>query len=131
MKEEIKFPVVGTYYIEGAESYLLGVQEGIPLELKAEPDNPHDQYAIMVFCDGRHVGYVPNRGVTCTNCWSSVKGGSNLCTCGHTWDSFVQGGLAFRLHKTGIMDGKKEYICYLDRLTLDSKVTANAILETD
>ena len=35
------------------------IKPGVRLELRAEPDNPHDPSAIAALLDGRKIGYVP------------------------------------------------------------------------
>lgn len=42
----------------GAAGFVSTLQEGQVLDLRREPDNPHDPYAVQVWVVGRHVGYV-------------------------------------------------------------------------
>ncbi len=35
------------------------LKPGDPLDLVAEPFNPHDRYAVRVHLNGRHIGYLP------------------------------------------------------------------------
>jgi hypothetical protein len=52
------FPVAGFQFHDGPR--LLGAfHPGLPLELVAEPHNPHDRRAIRIEAFGRHIGYVP------------------------------------------------------------------------
>lgn len=37
------------------------LKPGDPLELIAEPFNPHDKYAVRVHLNGRHIGYLPRQ----------------------------------------------------------------------
>lgn len=37
------------------------LKPGDPLELIAEPFNPHDLYAVRIHLNGRHIGYLPRQ----------------------------------------------------------------------
>ena len=37
------------------------LRTGDRLDLVPEPENPHDEYAVAVRHDGRHLGYIPAR----------------------------------------------------------------------
>jgi hypothetical protein len=58
-----RFTVAGLAYYEGPD--LVGGKDGQPLtvgtrlNLTAEPDNPHDPYAVIIECHGHKIGYVP------------------------------------------------------------------------
>ena len=57
--------VVGTSYIDGIEELEPFLKEGDRLDLFREPDNPHDNMAIVVKnADGARLGYVPRRDNT-------------------------------------------------------------------
>ncbi len=43
----------------GLDSHLTGTLPGTAVTLVREPDNKFDANAIMVWIDGKHVGYVP------------------------------------------------------------------------
>lgn len=53
-------PLAGFRYGEGAELWPR-MQVGDALELRREPDNPHDPNAVRVEWRGRKLGYVPRR----------------------------------------------------------------------
>jgi hypothetical protein len=53
-------PLAGFRYGEGAELWPL-MRVGDALELRREPDNPHDASAVRVEWRGRKLGYVPRR----------------------------------------------------------------------
>jgi len=52
------FPVAGFRFHDGPQ-LLAQIHTGMPLELAAEPHNPHDARAIRIEFHGRHIGYVP------------------------------------------------------------------------
>jgi hypothetical protein len=53
-------PLAGFRYHAAAELWD-GLRVGDPLELRREPENPHDPQAIGVSWKGRQLGYVPRR----------------------------------------------------------------------
>jgi hypothetical protein len=53
-------PLAGFRYYAAAEVWR-AMRVGDPLELAAEPDNPHDASAVSVWWRGRKLGYVPRR----------------------------------------------------------------------
>jgi hypothetical protein len=116
---EVSFPVVGTAHIKGA--YDVCVQSSnIPVDLEPDPENSYDAYAINVMVNGIHVGFVPNAGYTCSNCWSHADPYSFSCRkCGVENDSFIKGGLARRLKEKGILDSK--YGCFVAKVNPLSK----------
>lgn len=58
---QIFSPVVGVSF-RGTEARnlvkSLTPEDGIRLSLEAEPDNEYDRNAVMVLCDGEHIGYI-------------------------------------------------------------------------
>nr|MDO8110929.1 HIRAN domain-containing protein [Candidatus Sigynarchaeota archaeon] len=50
--------VVGLYYT-GNEQYVSGLPSGTLLELRAEPENRHDPYAVSVWHQEKKLGYIP------------------------------------------------------------------------
>jgi hypothetical protein len=50
--------IVGIYYTNNGD-YISSLKEGTNLELKAEPDNRYDSYAVSVWHEGRKLGYIP------------------------------------------------------------------------
>lgn len=79
------------------------VDVGTPVELRHNPANPVDTDAVEVWIDGQHVGWVPNSGTTCPQCWTYVNQGSWDCpVCGAT--ELIKGGLASRLVRTGAIN---------------------------
>jgi hypothetical protein len=52
------FPAAGFRFHEGP-ALLARIWPGMPVELVAEPDNPHDPRAIRIEALGHHIGYVP------------------------------------------------------------------------
>ena len=53
-------PLAGFRYHAAAEVWQ-ELRVGDPLELRREPDNPHDANAVKVLWRGRMLGYVPRR----------------------------------------------------------------------
>ena len=53
-------PLAGFRYHAAAEVWQ-GLRIGDPLELRREPDNPHDANAVSVSWRGRKLGYLPRR----------------------------------------------------------------------
>lgn len=51
------YSIVGMKY-HNAESFVAGLRAGEYLQLKREPDNPHDPFAIAVYVGERLVGYL-------------------------------------------------------------------------
>jgi hypothetical protein len=121
-RREFDFPVVGTSHIKGAYDLCLDAYEGIPLDLERDPHNPYDVFAINVLLDGKHIGYVPNKGYSCMNCWSPIDPKFYICrTCGSDGNSFCKGGLATRLQKLGLLD--KEWACVVQEMNQFSTTT--------
>ncbi len=57
---EQKIVLVGTKFRGAAAMVkLAGLAKGDPIELKREPDNPHDPGAVACYFDGVHLGYLP------------------------------------------------------------------------
>lgn len=52
------FSVAGFQYHEG-QKVLRRLRTGEPLTLKAEPENPHDEFAVRIERRGAMLGYVP------------------------------------------------------------------------
>lgn len=52
--------VAGFQFHEGIEARQQ-IQVGDELRVVAEPENPHDRYAVALHWKGRHIGYVPRR----------------------------------------------------------------------
>ena len=50
--------VVGIYYT-GNDKYVSGLPPGTRLDLKAEPENKYDAYAVSVWHEGKKLGYIP------------------------------------------------------------------------
>lgn len=53
-----RFSVAGFRYYQG-EAVIHSVKPGDELLLKAEPENPHDYYAVEIFYGRTKLGYVP------------------------------------------------------------------------
>jgi hypothetical protein len=51
------YSLVGTHHV-GAASFVAILEPGEPLTLVREPENPHDENAVLVWARGRRVGYV-------------------------------------------------------------------------
>jgi HIRAN domain len=45
----------------GLDPYLTGTLPGTPVVLVREPGNQYDKNAVMVWIDGKHVGYIPSK----------------------------------------------------------------------
>jgi hypothetical protein len=132
MKDIIEFPVVGTKFSEGGLLMASLLTEGAILILQPQPDNQFDADAIQVLAfEDIPIGYIPNKGLSCGVCWSRIDPLDQHCNkCNSSWDSFVEGGLATRLTKTGTI--KKKHVCYVkavDKEDLFSMVTAKLVIE--
>lgn len=54
--------VTGTFFVKGVESLVEKLQSGVRLELRREPANRYDKYAILVNDpDGNKLGYIPRK----------------------------------------------------------------------
>ena len=104
MKDIIDFPVVGGKYTPNFEwSKKIGI--GSLLELVPDPGSEFDSYAIKVIQAGKWIGYVPNRGRSCTHCWSPIYSGDHYCSaCGSGYEMITTGGLALRMHMIRLFD---------------------------
>jgi len=65
-------PLAGFRYHAAAEVWQ-ELRTGDPLELRREPDNPHDANAVSVSWRGRKLGYLPRRENAATS-WSLDRG---------------------------------------------------------
>ena len=54
------YSIVGQKH-RGFDSHLVGILPGTPVTLVREPDNKFDPNAVMVWIDGKHVGYIPSK----------------------------------------------------------------------
>lgn len=123
IKDILEFPVVGTQFSEGGVAFARLLKPGEVVELRPEPDNAHDPDAIQVLLNSVSIGYVPNKGFSCSNCWSHMSPAQDHCEkCEAGFDYMVQGGLATRLNRTNLF--KKQYACYVDKIDLHSKTIA-------
>lgn len=129
MKDVIEFPVVGTTYAR--ESILKLLQEGDVLLLDPQTDNPYDKDAIMVKAGDEYIGYVPNKGYSCSNCLSHVGIEDGYCKkCEFPSSYFVKGGLATRLRLSNALS--KAHVCYVKESGKSDKfssIMAKLILE--
>jgi HIRAN domain len=55
-----QFSIVGQKH-RGLDPYLAGILPGVPVTLVREPGNKYDPNAVMVWIDGKHVGYIPSK----------------------------------------------------------------------
>ncbi len=58
----VKFPIKGTYYYDAKTALQSGeLVLDIPLKLQAEPNNPHDSFAIQIWLinSPQLLGYIP------------------------------------------------------------------------
>lgn len=115
---EFEFPVVGTAYT-AFDVVNTALQPGTPVELRPEPDNEYDQYAVAVYWCGDKLGYVPNKGYSCPRCFTPVAHTGNyepLCdVCGVRG---VAGGMSYRLSGRQIFPDK--YVAYVTELFTDN-----------
>lgn len=51
--------IVGSQYRDGALAIVATLSGGEAVELRREPDNPHDPGAIAVYLGAVHLGYIP------------------------------------------------------------------------
>lgn len=119
LNQEFEFPVVGTQYVEGAYDRCVAVSPGTPLELVQDPQNPYDTDAIEVHLDGVRIGFVPNSGYSCSDCWYPVDPRTYTCVnCGQ--DKFIiKKGLATRIAKLGTF--LHNYGCLVEKVVPSSK----------
>jgi HIRAN domain len=54
------YSIVGQKH-RGFDPYLTGTLPGTPVVLVREPGNKFDPNAVMVWIDGKHVGYIPSK----------------------------------------------------------------------
>lgn len=127
LRHEIEFPVVGTYFTDNFEWCRTKLEVGVPLQLLTDPTNKFDEYAVGVWVDGRHIGFVPQRGRSCTNCLQAVKLGASTCSnCGSEADLWVSKGLAYRIVKSGVLE--REHGCIVYKLDTINTITITALL---
>jgi hypothetical protein len=55
-----QFSIVGQKH-RGLDPYLAGTLPGVPVTLVRDPKNKYDPNAVMVWIDGKHVGYIPSK----------------------------------------------------------------------
>lgn len=121
MKDIIDFPVVGTNLSDAAALEIL--KEGDVLALEPQTDNSYDSDAIMVTAGGRFLGYVPNKGYSCTNCISYVDTSDGYCRkCQYPSEYFIKGGLATRLRLSNALN--KPHVCYVKAVDKENKYSA-------
>lgn len=126
-KDKYIFPVVGLNYSSNLSSKLPSLKVGVPVTLRKEPSNPFDSQAIMVLVDDVHLGYVPNRGQSCSRCWRSVRKTDLSCkNCLAGNEDFVIGGLAVRLANLDILN--KECSIYISNLVVSGQLSIEVTL---
>jgi hypothetical protein len=54
------FSIVGSIFIPGATDLIKRLRPNQPLVLARERSNPRDSNAVMVICNNRKIGYLPN-----------------------------------------------------------------------
>lgn len=69
-------PVRGFHYRQPPE-LLRRLQLGDSVTFKAEPDNPHDSKAVMVWWQNQHIGYLPREDNAHASCL--LRQGLRLC----------------------------------------------------
>lgn len=114
MKNNISFPIVGTKWCSVGESFVQALPIGTYIELEPDPDNQADKTgcAVKVLADTYHIGFVPNRGYTCSNCWTVVTKNDLFCKeCNADCACFIIGGVATLLTK-GVFN-KKDHAAYI------------------
>lgn len=129
MKDVITFPIVGSKFTDGSPASI-SLEAGVILRLELEPDNVYDPYAVKVYAGDKHIGYVPNKGMSCNQCWSYIAPTDQFCPkCDASYDAFVRGGLAYRLVASGALT--RPYGCWLDTVSTSeySPWSAKLILE--
>jgi HIRAN domain len=55
-----QYSIVGQKH-RGLDPYLAGTLPGVPVTMVREPKNKYDPNAVMVWIDGKHVGYIPSK----------------------------------------------------------------------
>jgi hypothetical protein len=109
--DRIAFPLVGANHIPGALDFIKTIVAGNePVQLIPDPENIHDPEAIKVYVYNTFIGYVPNKGYTCSHCGGSYNQDTSRCNdC--EYSDYEVGGVAHRLHKLGILNSNYEAIC--------------------
>ena len=116
MKDQIKFPIVGTRYLLDAIKSLPDLQIGMLLELEEDPENRHDPNAVMVLYNNVQLGFIPNSGYSCKYCWSHFPKEASECPkCGADFSAVVPGGLATRIKSSGALSSG-DMFCFIDQL---------------
>lgn len=85
----VRSVIVGSGFKPGGVAALGGLTTGSKIELKAEPENPHDPFAVACWFGGTHCGYLPrhsNREV------ASVLGGGHQVSATVTEIATIVGG---------------------------------------
>lgn len=102
----LECPIVGTNYT----NYQKDLTFGSLCTLAPEPTNLYDANAVAVFdMDEVKIGYLPNRGNSCADCYNPVKKNTNCCSVCGCFDS-VKGGFAFRHLR---MMRQCDVVCYI------------------
>lgn len=109
MKDTFEFPIVGANFVEDSQIGLLEV--GSEVLLVPDLSNPADEWAVGVYFQKKKVGYVPNRGTSCTEC---VCPASECPYESH--EPFHENlGQAWRLQAGSVLSGR--YIAYVSRFS--------------
>lgn len=115
-KDTWDFPVVGTQYTALGLRGAVNLKVGTPVQLVPEPTNHYDPFALKVMCGNDHVGYVPAKGWSCSQCWKPVQSFDSYCkACGADSQYFVQGGLSRRL--TNLKAIEQEHVCFISAIS--------------
>ena len=135
-RDTFEFPVVGAQYQPGGLDLSYKLKVGEILTLVADGNNPkhNDPDAIQVQARGEVIGYVPNRGNSCTICFSHVGNIDNFCRhCNATPEYFTnngKSGMAWRLNRLKVFErGQICTVLAVDGLEPVIPVKAELILE--
>ncbi|GEM_PF-1708438 len=58
-QQSILYTHITSVYYHLASSVAANLKKGDPLELRLEPENPFDDYAIAVYAEGYKIGFIP------------------------------------------------------------------------
>lgn len=109
---EFDFVVAGLKY--STKKLPVDFELGTIVVLYPEIANQHDQNAISLWVNGQKIGYVPNKGEYCSKCLNRIVNGSWYCKCGASSEEFLSGGMASKIHESGIL--AKEHRAFINRV---------------
>lgn len=117
---DIETPVVGAQYLPGAIDYCRALQAGVPVTLEHDPENKFDNCAVKVIVNDVEIGFLPNKGYSCSVCWAPVDSKQFVCKeCSS--DLIEKGGVATRLVRGNRLNSS--LAAYITNVNLTSETT--------